>query len=218
MIGLLVPPGVIAIEAYRDEWVMELLPEEQLLVARAVEKRRREFAAARNCARRGLADLGWPDFPVLWGSRREPLWPPGVLGSITHCSDYCAAAVARDTDVGGILGIGIDAEPNARLSARVVERILTSTERRTLADTPGMNVPALAFSAKESVYKAWFPIAARWLGYEDAEVDFDFASGRFGVRLLPSALVQGLPMGLTFTGRFGTTATHVFTLVTAQLA
>jgi 4'-phosphopantetheinyl transferase EntD len=100
----------------------------------------------------------------------------------------------------------------------VVERILTSTERRTLADTPGMNVPALAFSAKESVYKAWFPIAARWLGYEDAEVDFDFASGRFGVRLLPSALVQGLPVGLTFSGRFGTTATHVFTLVTAQLA
>jgi 4'-phosphopantetheinyl transferase EntD len=36
----------------------------------------------------------------------------------------------------------------------------------------------LLFSAKESVYKAWFPVAERWLGFEDASLDVDLGEVR----------------------------------------
>jgi 4'-phosphopantetheinyl transferase EntD len=214
MISSLLPDGAVAVEAYGDRWETVLLPEERQLVATAVEKRWREFAAGRNCARRALTGLGWPDFPVLSGANREPLWPPGVLGSITHCQGYCAAAAAR---VGGIRGLGIDAEVNARLPDGVVDLVFTPRERRSLAEAPGLSLPALVFSAKESVYKAWFPIAGCWLGYQDAEIDFDIAASRFNVRLLPSAPLDDLPARLAFAGRFAASEAHVFTVVTATV-
>jgi 4'-phosphopantetheinyl transferase EntD len=131
MIGSL-PEGVVGVEAYADRWETELLPEERALVATAVKKRRHEFAAGRNCARRALAKLGWPDFPVLSGPNREPLWPPGVLGSITHCHGYCAAVAAPLAELKGILGIGIDAELNAQLPQGVVELVCRPSELGTL--------------------------------------------------------------------------------------
>jgi 4'-phosphopantetheinyl transferase EntD len=214
----LLPDGAVAVEAHGDRWETALLPEERPLVARAVENRRREFAAGRNCARRALAQLGWPDFPVLSGANREPLWPPGVLGSITHCQGYCAAAVARLAELDGIRGLGIDAEVNAPLSDGVVDLVCTPRERRLLLEAPGMSLPPLVFSAKESVYKAWFPIAGCWLGYQDAEIDFDIAAARFAVRLLPSAPPDGLSARVTLVGRFVATEAHVFTAVTATVA
>ena len=216
MISGLLPGGVIAVEAYGDRWERELRPEERALVARAVEKRGREFAAGRNCARRALARLGWPDFSVRSGANREPLWPPGVLGSITHCQGYCAAAVARLDKLDGIRGLGIDAELNTPLPDGVIDFVCTPRERRSLVEARKVSVPALVFSAKESVYKAWFPIFGCWLNYKDAEIDLDPATGRFGVCLLQSAPPECLRTPLTFTGRFATTATHVFTLVTAN--
>lgn len=213
MIRTLVPNGVIAIEAYQARWETGLLPEERPLVAR-VEKRMREFAAGRNCARRVLAQLGWPDFPVLSGPNREPLWPQGVVGSITHCQGYCAAAAGLMANLDGITAFGIDAELNAPLPDSVIELVCTPWERRSLAKAPDATV--LVFSAKESVYKAWFPIVGRWLGYQDAEIDFDSPPGRFAVRLLPSAPLASLPARMTFSGRFASTTTHVFTVVTVR--
>jgi 4'-phosphopantetheinyl transferase EntD len=215
MIGDLLPEGVVGVEAYSDRWETELLPEERALVATAVEKRRHEFAAGRNCARRALARLGWPHFPVLSGPNREPLWPPGVLGSITHCHGYCAAVAAPLDELEGILAIGIDAELNAPLPRGTVDLVCRPSELRRLDKLRGVSIPALLFSAKESVYKAWFPVAGRWLGYQDAEIGFDPPTGRFAVSLLPSAPLLSEFPGLVFTGRFATTASHVFTLVTA---
>lgn len=60
-----------------------LLEAERALVARAVPKRRDEYAAGRNCARAALARLGVHDFALLAGSAREPIWPEGVIGSMT---------------------------------------------------------------------------------------------------------------------------------------
>jgi 4'-phosphopantetheinyl transferase EntD len=218
MIGSLLPAGAVAVEAYGDGCETEVLPEERSLVARAGDKRRREFAAGRSCARRALARLGWSDFPLLSGANREPLWPPGVLGSITHCQGYSAAAAARLADLDGIRGLGIDAELNAPLPDGVIDLVCTPWERRSLVEAPGMNLPTLVFSAKESVYKAWFPIAACWLDHQDAEIDLDIAAGRFSVRLLPSAPVDRLPARMSLAGCFATSDAHVFTVVTAAVA
>lgn len=199
------------VQASPDAWDAPLLPEEEVLVARAVAKRRREFAAGRHCARKALARLGWPGFAVLAGANREPLWPPGIVGSITHCRGYCAAAVARATD---LTALGIDAELNAELPPGVLRLTSTPREQEEMVSIPGVSVPALVFSAKESIYKAWYPLAERWLGYLDAEVELDPAGGRFAVRLLVEA-----PPGLaasSFRGRFAFSREHVFTAVTVE--
>lgn len=75
-------------------------------------RRQREFATARSCARTALARLGVPPVPVLASPRGAPRWPAGVVGSITHCDGYRAAAVAYTRDV---VSLGIDAEPDEPL-------------------------------------------------------------------------------------------------------
>ncbi|CAM5262090.1 hypothetical protein STENM223S_09777 [Streptomyces tendae] len=72
----LLPPTVAAVEAYGEEGVdAPLFPEEEALLTHAVPKRRREFTAARSCARRAMEKLGVPAAPVVSGERGAPVWP-----------------------------------------------------------------------------------------------------------------------------------------------
>nr|WP_245651785.1 hypothetical protein [Streptosporangium amethystogenes] len=92
---------------------------------------RREFTTARWCARDALGHLGYPPMPVLPGAKGAPVWPPGVVGSITHCAGYRAAAVARSGDVATL---GIDAEPNKPLPSGILEVITVDEELRRVTD------------------------------------------------------------------------------------
>jgi len=187
----ILPPGVIAVEARDDATDARLFPEEELALGRAVEKRRREFTTARTCARAALEKLGFPAGPIPSGERGEPLWPVGAVGSITHCDGYRACAVARSSE---IVTMGIDAEPNAALRDGLISDIARPEElpalRRLESDLPDVHWDRLLFSAKESVYKAWFPLARRWLGFEDAVIAIDPGAGTFAARLL----VAGPPL------------------------
>jgi 4'-phosphopantetheinyl transferase EntD len=165
-----------------------LFPEEAEHAARFAPVRRAEFAAVRACARAALGELGFPPAPILPGPRREPTWPDGVRGSMTHCEGYCAAAVALAEDV---LSLGIDAEVNRPLPDVVTDYVTSEAERDMLAGlarSAPVALPweTLLFSAKESVYKTWFPLTRRWLGFEEAEVELDPA-GTFTARLLVPA-------------------------------
>ena len=90
---------VAAAEAFGDVPGAVLFPEEEAALGQDVDKRRRELATARACARRALAQLGLPPAPIVPGTRGAPTWPPAVVGSITHCARYRACAVARSWDV-----------------------------------------------------------------------------------------------------------------------
>src|SRR5436190_1333063 len=108
MLSKLLPGAVVVVEAIEDIPSAKLLPEEaDALGAHAVEKRRREFAAGRHCARRALTRLGYADIAVPKGEDGEPRWPNDIVGSITHCAGYCAAAVARSSQ---LASIGIDGQ------------------------------------------------------------------------------------------------------------
>jgi len=187
MIAALLPAGVIAVETREDQLDVELFPEEELALGQAVEKRRREFTTARACARTALAELGHPAVPIPTGERGAPVWPAGVVGSITHCKGYRACAVARSSE---FAAVGIDAEPNAALPAGLVGDIARPEELPWLGrlelELPEVHWDRLLFSAKESVYKAWFPLAKRWLGFEDAVVTVDPSAGAFTAELLVS--------------------------------
>ncbi len=207
LLATLLPPAVVAVEAFTDDPGAVLFPEEEATLARSVDKRRREFTTARICAHRALTGLGVPPVPVLRGPRGEPQWPSGVIGSITHCAGYRAAAVARSTD---IATIGIDAEPNEVLPEGVLDQIALPEEHDWLGPLmrgdPAVHWDRLLFSMKESVYKAWFPLARRWLGFEDAALTVDPVGGTFSARLLvdgpvlPQGRVSGSLTG--FTGRW----------------
>ncbi|MBE1876188.1 4'-phosphopantetheinyl transferase family protein [Myceligenerans pegani] len=174
MIATLLPATVRGVEAYGDVRDEPPFPGEADLVAAAVEGRRREFVTTRRCARQALAQLGLPPVAIRPGPGRAPRWPTGVVGSLTHCTGYRAAAVARAEDVSAV---GIDGEPHAPLPGGVLESVVVPGEtemlRRITRVDPTTHWDRLLFSAKESVYKAWFPLTGRWLGFEDARLEID---------------------------------------------
>ncbi|MEV6161957.1 4'-phosphopantetheinyl transferase superfamily protein [Streptomyces sp. NPDC052052] len=199
MIEKILPSRMAVAESLADPPEAVLLPGEEELIRNAVEIRRREFTTARWCARRAFAELGLPPAPVLKGERGAPMWPDGVVGSMTHCVGYRAAAVAHRTDV---VTVGIDAEPHAPLPDGVHETIALATEvqreRELRRAVPGVHWDRLLFSAKESVYKAWFPLTHRWLGFEEADIALH-PNGSFTAELLSSATERDSGAGTTAT-------------------
>src|SRR5205085_3369354 len=119
------------------------------------------------------------------GTDRQPVWPPGIVGSITHCAGYRAAALATDQD---LLSIGIDAEPHGPLPDGVLRAVALPGERDRLAtlarDRPEVHWDRLLFSAKESVFQAWYPVARRWLRFEQADLTLDPAAAGLTARIL----------------------------------
>ncbi|MEU7425639.1 4'-phosphopantetheinyl transferase superfamily protein [Streptomyces sp. NPDC040750] len=200
MLADLLPSTVTAVEVRTDPVAATLFPEEEAHIRGAVPKRRAEFTAVRWCARTAMADLGLPPAPVVPGRRGAPVWHPELTGSMTHCAGYRAAALARREDVASV---GIDAEPNAPLPEGILEEISLGPERRQaaalLSARPEIAWDRLLFSAKESVFKAWYPVTGLELGFHQALITFD-PVGEFRARLLTGAGGADAPRG--FTGRF----------------
>ena len=181
----LVPSAVVVEERRQLPADLDLHPDEAACVAGAVERRRLEFAAVRCCARLALARLGRAPIAILPDEGGAPRWPPGVVGSMTHCAGYHAAALARSEDV---TGLGIDAEPSEPLPNGILESISSPEEAAQvtrLAEMDGHVMwDRLLFSAKESVYKSWYPLTGRWLGFEQVKVSFSSTDGTFLADLL----------------------------------
>jgi len=188
----ILPRESIAVEVTEDPSDAKLWPGEEILVAKAVEQRRREFTTARHCAREALRRLGEPPVAILSGPKREPLWPAGIVGSITHCAGYRAAVVAR---AGDLTSVGVDAEPNEPLPDGVLDTIALPAEAERvgalLRQRPEVRWDRLLFSAKESVYKTWFPLARRWLDFLEADIVLD-TEGGFTVQVLVPGPVSRL--------------------------
>jgi len=184
-------------EMYDDPSHLAALPEEEVLIARSVAKRRNEFITVRHCARVAMAQLGVPPSPILKGEKGEPHWPDGVVGSLTHCEGYRGAVVGRSV---AVRSVGIDAEPHGVLPKGVLDAISLPVERTEISALPAeLRWDRILFCAKEATYKAWFPLTQRWLGFEDAHITFtvgsDGTTGDFVSRILidPAAL-SGPPL------------------------
>lgn len=168
VLASLLPASVRFAERWTDD-PDDLYPEELTHLSRAVPKRRAEFATVRRCARESLEAMGIIRPPMVPGEAGAPTWPTGVVGAMTHCAGYRAAAVASREDV---LSLGIDAEPNQPLPGDVLATIALPGEIRELQKlhevSPEVQWGRLLFSAKESVYKTWYPLRRTWLGFEEA--------------------------------------------------
>ncbi|WP_232852202.1 4'-phosphopantetheinyl transferase Npt [Nocardia acididurans] len=182
MIGRILPSGVAAAEllAYPED--LKPHPGEEHLITKAVEKRRRDFIGARYCARQALAQLGEPAVAIGKADDGAPVWPRGIVGSLTHTEGYKAAVLAHKLR---FRSVGIDAEPHAELPDGVLDSVSLPAEREWLAAAlpgTGLHLDRLLFCAKEATYKTWRPLTGRWLGFEDAHITFtvDEESGGSG--------------------------------------
>lgn len=210
MIERLFSPHAVTLTASPNMWDGPLYPEEEALTKPMAPNRKREFTAGRLCARQGLDRLGIQNFPVLVGKNREPLWPPGIIGSISHCRNFCGAVIARQ---GSILSVGLDVEPLEPMATDVLDLVCTPGEKKWLQTDNGQNSlfwPKLIFSAKESAFKCHFPLAKTFLDFKDVEVAINLEDGSFSVTLLvppPEILSEVTALN----GRFSTDDNHVYT-------
>jgi 4'-phosphopantetheinyl transferase EntD len=180
-LGSLFTAAVVAAELLAEAPRSVLTKDELRSVSHCANKRIDDFTRGRACARRALSELGMSHFSVLAGEKREPVWPPGITGSITHTTGFAAAVVARRSEV---QALGIDCEVIASVDADLWERICTPTERARLEQLPqaqAQRQAALIFAAKEAFYKCQFPVSREWVGFEDVTIE---VSGD-GFRIIP---------------------------------
>ena len=157
-------------------------------IARSVHKRQAEFFFGRLAARQALAataaELASVDIGI--GVGREPLWPAGIIGSITHNHRFAAAAVAA----GGCRhGIGLDIERilDQEASTSLLDKIVDEQEMEVLhahgGAWPSSVLLTLAFSAKESLFKAAYRAVGHIFDFDVVRVvALEPATGRLYLR------------------------------------
>lgn len=163
----------------------------------AVDKRRFEFASGRACAHLALDRLGFARAPLRSGPDRAPLWPDGAVGSISHTTGWCAAAVARAREVAAL---GIDLEPDEPLEPSLWRLVATDRELARLEREPAASrglQARLLFVAKEAFYKCQHPTSRTLLDFRDVECELEREA--FRVTLLRAA--GPLAAGSAFRGR-----------------
>ena len=166
----LFPPGIVVVERLDEGDIAALSPAEAACLGRAGLKRSREFAAGRQCARAALQQLGMAGWDLIVRPDRTPVWPEGVVGSISHTTGFCAVAAGHRQDW---RAIGLDVEIDQRVTAELYPQFLTSVEQAWLRDQPITQADGLAtliFSAKEAFYKAQYPMTGEWLEFADLEI------------------------------------------------
>lgn len=172
-------------------------------IVNSVAKRQAEFLAGRYCAHKALQQLSSEVHEVVIGNNRAPVWPNGIVGSITHCDDLAICCVASADTYNRL---GVDAEK--LISNQTIEQVssitLTEDECALLRALPVEfnKVFTLAFSAKESLFKALYPEVNRYFEFLDARiVKIDVEQNRF-VLALTNELTEQLPIGTEVQGKF----------------
>lgn len=175
------PQGVVWREAFGgDEAVLasgdgQPFSSETAALSRRSPPQRRASAAVRVCARRGLTALGAPTGPIIPGPYGEPIWPPGVVGSMTHCFGYRAAAVGWAS---AWIGVGIDAEPDQPLPPGLIDAVAQPAEveevgRLAARHRGEPSWDRLLFCAKEAAFKALYAEVGRVMEFDELRIEFD---------------------------------------------
>jgi enterobactin synthetase component D / holo-[acyl-carrier protein] synthase len=175
----------------------------------ASDKRKKEFLLGRLCARDALSKIGLINCKVRVGDNREPLWPSGIVGSITHCDDLCAAAVARSNDY---LSLGIDIEPIGELPIEIIDLILTHNDKNFFKHfSPTSRDLKLIFCAKEAVYKCLYPLVHRFIDFLEVDVRLVKDCQQFEA-YLPGNLARKVGIDL-LQGYLHRSESHIFAIV-----
>lgn len=136
------------------------------LLADCARKRQTEHLAGRIAAAYALQEVGEKSVPAI-GDQRQPLWPTPWYGSISHSKQTALAVVSA-----GPVGIDIERIMTPSLAADL-ESSIVNAEEKMLLDASGLPFElalTLAFSAKESVFKACHANVQAGRGFTDFEL------------------------------------------------
>ena len=153
--------------------------DEQPYISNAGSKRVREFTAGRHIARQAMQQMNVPATSIPVAKNRCPVWPEGIVGSISHTQDSVGIALARSQDYASV---GFDIETGSAVTAELRNIILTQEEIERVCLDADSDLATLMFSCKESVYKAVFPLVGEFLEFQDIEINL--AEDRFAVTCL----------------------------------
>ncbi|TCI03702.1 4'-phosphopantetheinyl transferase superfamily protein [Corallincola luteus] len=194
--------------ASKQSWMQLAMPQEELAIKNSVPKRKREFRAGRHTARAALKPLGFTsDVVIPMGINRQPIWPDGITGSISHTSNLCVAACARTSHY---LSVGVDAEMNKPLTTAVASLTLTPAEQAMLEQYPDLP-NTLFFSAKEAIFKAAYPYIKQYFNFQQAELTLDRSQQRFTASL-DEQIAALLPPHCCWQGHYRINKSHIVTL------
>ena len=153
-----------------------LFDKEQAELTRMALKRQAGFSSGRWCAHQAQAQLALTP-QAVGRAKRAPVWPDGVHGSITHTERIAAAVVSLDRHV------GIDLERLNRLHEGLYKTLFTENEKAALSHA-GQHADSIMFSAKESGYKAVYPLGHQFIGFHEAEISLNQNEQTFSIRYL----------------------------------
>ncbi|WDE03341.1 4'-phosphopantetheinyl transferase superfamily protein [Thalassomonas viridans] len=201
--GIVLAGGDYQPEYYREDLFAQSGIPFPYFLSRAVNKRQSEYLAGRLMASRALAKLGVNTRNIATGEHRSPVWPDGIVASITHTatSAFCAAARSRD-----IKFLGIDHENwlGSETVADIKSSIINHREEALLQQSALAFSRAftLVFSAKESLFKALYPSVGYYFDFSAAEIIALDNEEKSFVLQLTESLTPTLSAGATFTGKF----------------
>ncbi|HEX8376310.1 MAG TPA: 4'-phosphopantetheinyl transferase superfamily protein [Pedobacter sp.] len=147
-----------------------LTQNEHALISNWSSKRVTEFSTGRYCARKTLKSLGLTEPDILIGETREPLWPEGITGSISHCNNLVGAVTASTTKV---KALGLDIEIIGKVGLEIWDLVFTDNEQEFLRRNHTQDselYSTVIFSAKECFYKLQFPITKTYIDFKDVEI------------------------------------------------
>ncbi|AKH65859.1 4-phosphopantetheinyl transferase [Photorhabdus thracensis] len=199
---------------YHDELFEQLDLPFPAQLAKAVNKRRAEYLAARYCARQLLAQLGQPEFNLISGNDRAPIWPKDICGSVSH-SAHCAIVLAAPQTNNRLIGVDIETIVSRQNMDELTTMIVNDREIQLLKQghLPFEQAFTLAFSVKESLYKALYPQVKRFFGFEAAEITALSLENNAITLVLRETLAPHYLAGTVFRGQFIIYPQEILTLI-----
>jgi 4'-phosphopantetheinyl transferase EntD len=161
-----------AVRSAADQQSHALHPEEEQIVSpRACSRKRTEFVLGRAAVSDALRQLGETSVAVLRGAAGEPMWPVGTIGSIAHCWPWTVVLAVK---TGRQFAIGLDLENLEKAKTIDISDLICSgpeLEWVRRGFDPKERA-AMIFSAKESVYKGFYPFFHRYIDFKEAELSW----------------------------------------------
>lgn len=144
-----------------------LLPDELGIAREMTLQRSLEFASGRHEGRLALAAIGQPPASIPMGAGGEPIFPQGVVGSLSHTSRHAAALVSR---AHRHASVGVDVG-DTRTLGKAAARLMTTAEIALVTAKGWASTEAQAqnvvFGAKEALFKCQYPLTQK------RDLDFD---------------------------------------------
>jgi len=213
---------VFSKEHYHPGLFKDLNIERPLTIEKSTIKRQAEFLAGRYAAKLALEKCQYTSntpLSIPIGKHREPIWPAGYIGSISHCTGIalCASALKNE-----IHYLGIDIEPYIPepLAVKIASQIHTDHEQHLLRKI-GLSysqITTLLYSAKESFFKAIYPRVGEYFGFESISltaINMDENKLIFEVK---DFFYQRYLLESRYECQFQLCPLYVITLVTSQIS